>query len=61
MYYCRHFVEANRNMQSYHRLFLASQQSYERLKSLSGSDGAQGFRVRQLENLHMYMSSPLIS
>ncbi|KAK7110811.1 serine/threonine-protein kinase Nek10-like [Littorina saxatilis] len=40
----KHFVEANRNMQSYHRLFLASQQSYERLKSLSGSDGAQGFR-----------------
>ncbi|KAL8610125.1 hypothetical protein ACOMHN_024591 [Nucella lapillus] len=43
----KHFVEANRNMQSYHRLFLASQNSYERLKSLSGSDGAEGFREVQ--------------
>ncbi|XP_076465974.1 serine/threonine-protein kinase Nek10-like [Babylonia areolata] len=43
----KHFVEANQHMQSYHRLFLASQNSYERLKSLSGSDGAEGFREVQ--------------
>ncbi|PVD29855.1 hypothetical protein C0Q70_09112 [Pomacea canaliculata] len=40
----KHFCEANRSMQGYHRLFLASQQSYDHLLSLSGSDGAQGFR-----------------
>ncbi|KAK7477969.1 hypothetical protein BaRGS_00030798 [Batillaria attramentaria] len=40
----KHFVEANQNMQNYHRLFLASQKRYDHLLSLSGSDGAQGFR-----------------
>ncbi|XP_078702991.1 serine/threonine-protein kinase Nek10-like isoform X3 [Branchiostoma floridae x Branchiostoma belcheri] len=40
----RHFVEANRNMQNYHRLFLASQERYDKLVSLQSSGGASSFK-----------------
>nr|XP_054767919.1 serine/threonine-protein kinase Nek10-like isoform X2 [Lytechinus pictus] len=36
----RHYHEATRNMQNYHRLFLASQEKIDRLANLSGSGGA---------------------
>lgn len=41
---CRHYIEANRNMQNYHRLFWASQERYDKLVNLSSSGGAAGFR-----------------
>ncbi|XP_059145403.1 serine/threonine-protein kinase Nek10-like [Physella acuta] len=41
----KHFLEANRNMQNYHRLFLASQEGYDKLTNLAGSDGAEGFKT----------------
>lgn len=40
----RHYIEANRNMQNYHRLFWASQERYDKLMNLSSSGGAAGFR-----------------
>ncbi|GFR67424.1 serine/threonine-protein kinase Nek10, partial [Elysia marginata] len=40
----KHFVEANKNMQNYHRLFLASQDGYDQLTNLAGSGGAEGFK-----------------
>lgn len=36
----RHYIEATRNMQNYHRLFWASQERYDKLVSLSSSGGA---------------------
>lgn len=36
----RHYFEANQNMQNYHRLFLLSQERYDRLANLAGSGGA---------------------
>ncbi|KAK3108060.1 hypothetical protein FSP39_000448 [Pinctada imbricata] len=38
----RHYFEANQNMQKYHRLFLVSQERYDRLANLAGSGGAAG-------------------
>ena len=40
----RHYIEATRNMQNYHRLFWASQERYDKLVNLSSSGGAAGFR-----------------
>ncbi|XP_048237261.1 serine/threonine-protein kinase Nek10-like [Haliotis rufescens] len=40
----KHFFEANRNMQNYHKLFLASQERYDKLANLSASGGAAGFK-----------------
>lgn len=40
----KHYVEANRNMQNYHRLFLASQEGYDKLANLAGSGGAEGLK-----------------
>ncbi|XP_041365130.1 serine/threonine-protein kinase Nek10-like [Gigantopelta aegis] len=40
----KHFFEAYRNMQNYHRLFLASQEHYEKLSDLAGSGGASNFK-----------------
>ena len=37
-------MEANQNMQNYHRLFLVSQERYDRLSNLAGSGGACGFK-----------------
>ena len=42
--YFRHFMEANQNMQNYHRLFLVSQERYDKLSNLAGSGGACGFK-----------------
>ncbi|KAM7451535.1 Serine/threonine-protein kinase Nek10 [Porites harrisoni] len=41
----RHYIEATRNMQNYHRLFYASQERYDKLVNLSSSGGAAGFRT----------------
>ena len=41
----RHYIEATRNMQNYHRLFWASQERYDKLVNLSSSGGAAGFRT----------------
>lgn len=41
----RHYIEATRNMQNYHRLFYASQERYDKLMNLSSSGGAAGFRT----------------
>lgn len=38
--FSRHYFEANQNMQNYHRLFLLSQERYDRLANLAGSGGA---------------------
>lgn len=43
--YFRHYIEATRNMQNYHRLFYASQERYDKLVNLSSSGGAAGFRT----------------
>lgn len=40
----KHFMEANQNMQNYHRLFLVSQERYDKLSNLAGSGGACGFK-----------------
>ncbi|EDO46233.1 predicted protein, partial [Nematostella vectensis] len=40
----RHYLEATRNMQNYHRLFWASQERYDKLVNLSSSGGAVGLR-----------------
>ena len=40
----RHFVEANQNMQNYHRLFQVSQERYDKLANLAGSGGASGIK-----------------
>ena len=37
-------MEANQNMQNYHRLFLVSQERYDRLSNLAGSGGACGLK-----------------
>ncbi|XP_072042766.1 serine/threonine-protein kinase Nek10-like [Amphiura filiformis] len=36
----RHYHEATKNMQNYHRLFIASQERYDKLNNLAGSGGA---------------------
>lgn len=41
----RHYIEATRNMQNYHRLFYASQERYDKLMNLSSSGGAAGLRT----------------
>ena len=41
----RHYLEANRNMQNYHRLFWASQERYDKLMNLSSSGGAASLRT----------------
>lgn len=41
----RHYIEATRNMQNYHRLFYASQERYDKLVNLSSSGGAAGLRT----------------
>ena len=45
MFSSRHYIEANRNMQNYHRLFWASQERYDKLVNLSSSGGAVGLRT----------------
>ncbi|KAL3832242.1 hypothetical protein ACJMK2_023902 [Sinanodonta woodiana] len=40
----KHFVEANQNMQNYHRLFLVSQERYDKLANLADSGGASGIK-----------------
>ncbi|KAL5007557.1 hypothetical protein ScPMuIL_016363 [Solemya velum] len=40
----RHFSEANQNMQNYHRLFLVSQERYDKLANLAGSGGASSLK-----------------
>lgn len=40
----KHFVEANQNMQNYHKIFHISQERYEKLANLAGSGGASGFK-----------------
>ncbi|XP_071803322.1 serine/threonine-protein kinase Nek10-like isoform X1 [Asterias amurensis] len=40
----RHHNEATKNMQNYHRLFLASQERYDRLANLAGSGGASSIK-----------------
>ncbi|XP_071485306.1 serine/threonine-protein kinase Nek10-like [Diadema antillarum] len=40
----KHYHEATRNMQNYHRLFLASQEKIDRLVNLSGSGGAASLK-----------------
>ncbi|XP_013394650.1 serine/threonine-protein kinase Nek10 isoform X4 [Lingula anatina] len=40
----KHFVEANKNMQNYHRLFLANQERYDKLVNLAGSGGATSIK-----------------
>ncbi|KAJ8024745.1 Serine/threonine-protein kinase Nek10 [Holothuria leucospilota] len=40
----KHYHEATVNMQNYHRLFLASQERYDRLANLSGSGGAASIK-----------------
>ncbi|BFZ02359.1 hypothetical protein BsWGS_05398 [Bradybaena similaris] len=42
----KHYIEANQNMQNYHRLFLASEEGYDKLTNLSGSGGAQGLKEK---------------
>lgn len=44
-FHFRHYIEATRNMQNYHRLFYASQERYDKLVNLSSSGGAAGFRT----------------
>ncbi|XP_022087422.1 serine/threonine-protein kinase Nek10-like isoform X2 [Acanthaster planci] len=40
----RHHNEATKNMQNYHRLFLASQERYDKLANLAGSGGASSIK-----------------
>ena len=40
----RHYYEANQNMHNYHRLFLVSQERYDRLVNLAGSGGAASLK-----------------
>ena len=42
---CRHFYEANKNMQNYHRLFQVSQERYDKLVNLASSGGASSIKV----------------
>ena len=44
----KHFYEANKNMQNYHRLFLASQERYDKLVNLASSGGAGSLKVRHV-------------
>lgn len=37
-------MEANQNMQNYHKIFHISQERYEKLANLAGSGGASGFQ-----------------
>ncbi|KAK3775072.1 hypothetical protein RRG08_048282 [Elysia crispata] len=55
----KHFVEANKNMQNYHRLFLASQDGYDRLTNLAGSGGAEGFKNTDGVDMSMRQSAAL--
>ncbi|ELU13079.1 hypothetical protein CAPTEDRAFT_223592 [Capitella teleta] len=40
----KHYYEANRNMQNYHRLFLVSQERYDKLVNLASSGGATSIK-----------------
>lgn len=44
----RHYFEANQNMQNYHRLFLLSQERYDRLANLAGSGGASDLKDSEI-------------
>ena len=42
---CRNFSEAHQNMQDYHRLFLVSQERYDKLVNLASSGGGSSIKV----------------
>ncbi|XP_052096230.1 serine/threonine-protein kinase Nek10-like isoform X1 [Mytilus californianus] len=44
----RHYFEANQNMQNYHRLFVLSQERYDRLANLAGSGGASDLKDAEI-------------
>ncbi|XP_064647699.1 serine/threonine-protein kinase Nek10-like isoform X2 [Lineus longissimus] len=46
----RHYFEANRNMQNYHRLFLVSQERYDKLVNLASSGGGSSMKDGELSD-----------
>lgn len=58
----KHFVEANQNMQNYHKIFHISQERYEKLANLAGSGGASGFKDSSMnDSAYDSQISPLVN
>ena len=47
----RHFFEAQRNAQKYHKLFLVSQERYDKLVNLASSGGGSSIKVWKMFTL----------
>ena len=43
-------MEANQNMQKYHRLFQVTPEGFDKLANLAGSGGASGFKYGSLND-----------
>ena len=41
---CRHFTKVNQDMQNYHRMYIVSQERYDKLANLQSSGGAQSIK-----------------
>jgi hypothetical protein len=58
----RHFEEANRNMQKYHKICHITQERYEKLANLGGSGGASGFKDGNMnDSAYDSQISPLVN
>lgn len=58
----RHFVEANQNMQKYHRLFQVSPERFDKLANLAGSGGASGFKAGSMnDSAYDSQMSPVVN
>lgn len=42
--HCRHFTKVNQDMQNYHRMYIVSQERYDKLANLQSSGGAQSIK-----------------
>ena len=42
--YFRHFTKVNQDIQNYHRMYIVSQERYEKLANLQSSGGAQSIK-----------------
>ncbi|XP_060555382.1 serine/threonine-protein kinase Nek10-like isoform X1 [Ruditapes philippinarum] len=58
----KHFEEANRNMQKYHKICHITQERYEKLANLGGSGGASGFKDGNMnDSAYDSQISPLVN